>query len=782
VPKIEDAYALAETLLPWNGPALVLNAVVAPFWPDASSTLCYRRQTKDGWSFVAWDRAGGSRAAFDHALVARGLAAALGAPVDAGRLPFSCFQRVEQGGAIAFNVGVRAFVLRLDDGDARETPPSRSADAVSSPDRAWSASVRDGDVGLRASDQAEVTALTRDAQPHHAYGAWPEANLFELVRRSGQITLPPPIGWSPDSRFFVVHKLDEREVEPLHLLQYVTDGPGGRPLVHSYRYALPADAERPHSQLFVVDTLGGQLTPFDLAPIQGVVLPPIAGLGYWWAEDSAGVLVIRWLQGRNRLELSLVDPVTGKSRLLMAEGGDTPFRANHNFQAAPNIRYLPASHELIWFSERSGWGHLYLYDSESGALKCAITSGDWLVDSLLHVDQDRRRIYFSARGREPGRDPYERCLYRVNFDSSDLTLLTPEVGDHLVHTPAPATMHALGDDETVLQARGFSPTGDLFVESWSRLDQPPITQVRSVEDGTVLAVLEQADASALLAAGWRPPERVRLKGRDGKTDLYATLWAPQNVEPGETYPLLDLNYPGPHVNLAPVAFTAPGPKSYFWPEALAALGFGSVMIDGLGTPFRERSFLDFSYGNLGDAGGLADHAAAFAQLKTRFPWVDTERVGVLGTSAGGFAAARALFQFPEVFKVGVSGCGAHDIRLNHAAWAEICQGVRDDPAEADALYATVSNYDLVDGLQGRLLIVHGDLDENVHPAVSMQLVDRLIKAGKDFDFLLLPGRGHNFRNDPYFVRRTFDYLVRHLTDRTPPRTFTFSIQDRTSRS
>lgn len=773
-----QAYRRAQEFLPWGAAALsTRNVSVLPFWTEEDSATSFRFETTAGWEFRSWRMGGeGAVVSFDHARLAKGLSHVLQREVDPLRLPFFCFEK--QAHALRFNLGTRSFEADVRDGAVREMVAARTADSVRSPDRRWVASIGNQDIYLRADDRGEARRLTTDGAPSCGYGAWPEGNLFELSRRNGSIVLAPPIGWSPDSRFFVTHRLDQSEVGQLHLIDSTFESATGRPKLHSYRYALPAESARPYSTLFVVDTVAGKATPLEIPPLQSVVLPPVPQLGYWWSSDSKRILAIRWTKGRSRIELFEADPFTGRARVVMEEEGPAWLRPTHNYQASANIRFLAASGEIVWCSERSGWSHLYLHDAASGSMTAAITSGEWLVDAILHIDERRRRIYFSGRGRESGRDPYERYVYSANLDGSALRLLTPEPGDHLVHTPAPPTAYALGGDEAVLVARGFAPTGECFVESYSRVDLPPVTRVRSCENGTILAELACADVSALEKAGWQPPRRVQLKGRDGATDIYGTLWAPSSLEgTSAARPLIDIVYPGPHANLAPCAFTSPRTRTYFWPEALAALGFAVVMIDGMGTPYRARDFVNFAYRNLGDA-GLPDHAAAFAQLQARFSWIDTDRIGVIGASAGGYASARALLQFPEIFKVAISACGSHDIRLIHAAWAEILEGTSQlDADAAERRFEDVSNYGLADRLQGKLMIAHGDLDENVHPSVSIRLADALIKANKDFDFLPMPGRGHNFVNDRYFVRRAFDYLYRHLAGQEPPREFSFERKD-----
>ncbi len=766
-PSMLEAYCrAAEFLKPAFNKSLP-GAEMMPFWQADGRSLFYRRYYPGGTEFIEFEiDTGLKRPAFDHTAVAAALGK-FGISCAAASLPFSVFNRI--AGSIRFNLGGRSFVFDLTSGTLDEAAPQFTRAGRRSPDSRAYAFVRDGNVHLSREGAAD-RQLTRDAEPHDAYGAWPESNLFELARRKGSAPLAPPIGWSPDSRYFLIHKLDERAVKPLHLVQSIGEHPHDRPVVHSYRYALPIDRERPWSTLSVVDAQAGSIAASDAPAVQTMVQPPLPDSLYWWAEDSSLIFFLHWSQGRRRLVLYSIEPATGKSRAVVTETSQTLVRVTHVFGARPNIRFLHGTGELIWFSEESGWGHLYLIDTRSGERTNAITSGEWLVDSILHVDLARRRVYFSARGRDPRRDPYERYIYRVDLDGSHLQLLTPEPGDHRVHVPAPRTSHSSGADEIAFITHGFSPCGNYFAETHSSARQAPVSLVRRAEDGAVIVELERADTSAMTQLGWQPAERLELKARDGHTPIYATLWRPHDFDPSANYPLIDISYPGPFVTVAPAVFTPPQPGNYFNPEALCALGFAVVMVDGLGTPYRSKSFADFAYGNIGDA-GLADHVAAFEQISTKMPWCDTTRVGILGSSAGGFAAARAMFVFPDVFKVGVSMCGGHDLRMYHAAWAEIFQGVADRYEDIEAKYAGASNIELADRLRGKLLIAHGELDENVHPAVSLRLIERLIAANKDFEFLLIPNGDHFIKSNPYLTRRSWDFFVRHLLGREPPKEF-----------
>jgi len=405
---------------------------------------------------------------------------------------------------------------------------------------------------------------------------------------------------------------------------------------------------------------------------------------------------------------------------------------------------------VLWFSQRDGWGHLYVYDATTGELLEQLTSGAWAVADVLHMDEVGRWVYFTAVGTTAASDPYFELLYRVSLDGGEPQLLTPEDATHRIT---------------------FSPSGDFFIDSYSRVDQPPVTVLRSAT-GDVLMELERADIEDLVATGWTCPERFCVKARDGSTDIYGVLIRPTSFNGNSQLPVLDDIYAGPQTNRAPASFAGYTSPSHqhpshaargFWhAQALAELGFAVVMVDGLGMPFRSKAFRDWSFRNVGD-GGIEDHVVALRQLALQHPYLDLERVGIYGHSAGGYASTHAMLRFPEFFKVAVSSAGNHDHRLDKATWIERYMGL-----PVGDYYCEQANSTLADNLRGKLLLIHGEMDENVHVASTLQLVDALIKADKDFDLLLLPNRPHACTDDLYFIRRRWDYFVRHLLGREPP--------------
>jgi len=411
-----------------------------------------------------------------------------------------------------------------------------------------------------------------------------------------------------------------------------------------------------------------------------------------------------------------------------------------------NWHYLPESNEILWFSQRDNWGHLYLYDLQSGKLKQQITKGDWNVLQVLKINEDK--IFFIGAGKEPG-DPYFQYFYSVKKDGSDLSLLTPDSANHSIT---------------------LSPPGDLFIDSYSTPVSPPVIKLRDIK-GSSLLVLEKADISKLIETGWVPPIPIIVKARDGVTDLYGLMHKPSNFDPKNKYPIINYIYPGPQTgSVRGRSFSASRGDN----QSIAELGFIVVAIDGMGTPGRSKSFHDSYYGNMGD-NGLPDQIAGMKQLANKYPWIDLERVGIYGHSGGGFASTDAILRYPDFFKVAVSGAGNHDNRNYEDDWGEKWQGLLKTNEDGTTNYDNQANQSLAKNLKGKLLLAHGTMDTNVPMYNTLLVVNELIAANKDFDLILFPNRGHGFGNEPYMMRRRWDYFVKHLLGAEPPEAYKFKI-------
>ena len=603
-----------------------------------------------------------------------------------------------------------------------------------SPDGRWTVFVHEHNLWVRDETGAE-SPLTRDGSADNAYAT--ETTFWQhrsIMRHVGAVA-SPVVMWTPDGTKLVTHRIDERDVGVAHLVESSPPA-GGRPVTHTYRYAMAGEENQPMLHMVVVDLERRTVTPSDADPVYASYRSPLAWDRAWLSADGRTLYYLD--PGRFCLFLRLValDLATGGSRVVIEETGATRVEPNQMVFEPPIIHTL-ANGEVLWYSQRDGWGHLYRY-SDSGVLINRVTTGAWAVRDMVHVDEDAGVVYFTAAGLVDA-DPYVRQLCRVNLDGSGFARLTDDVDDHTVRA---------------------SPSGRYLIDIASLADRPPVAVVRDVS-GRVVVELERADVSALVQAGWTPPERFTVKAADGTTDIYGLLWRPHGFDPDRRYPVIDHIYPGPHSQHAPPGFDNTSTGDF---EAYAALGFAVVSVDGRGTPGRGKEFHDLSYGHIDDFGSLDDHVAAIVELGRRHPWLDTARVGITGHSAGGSAAARAVLAYPDFYRVAVGVSGCHDPRLQLPWWGEVYQG----PFDPD-LYRRCVNAEYAENLRGKLLLIHGELDDNVLPYQTLSLVDALIEANKDFELLIVPGAGHAMlHREAYVTRRKWDFFVRNLMNASPP--------------
>jgi dipeptidyl aminopeptidase/acylaminoacyl peptidase len=392
--------------------------------------------------------------------------------------------------------------------------------------------------------------------------------------------------------------------------------------------------------------------------------------------------------------------------------------------------YVDDSGEIVWMSERDGWNHLYLYDAKTGRVKNQITKGEWVVRGVDRVDKDKRQIWFRAGGIRPAEDPYYIQYCRVNFDGSGLTILTEGNGTHVAQ---------------------FSPDRRFFVDNWSRVDAPPVTELRRSDDGKLVCKLEEADITELAATGWKPPERFTAKARDGVTDIYGVIFRPKDFDPKKKYPVIENIYAGPQGSFTPKNF-----RAVFQHQRLADRGFVVVQMDGMGTSDRSKKFHDVCWKNIGD-GGFPDRILWIKAAAAKYPSMDLSRVGIYGTSAGGQNSLRGMLDHGDFYKACVSDSGCHDNRMDKIWWNEQWMGW-----PLDESYEKSSNVTDAHKLQGKLLLMVGEMDRNVDPSSTMQVVNALIKADKDFELLDMPGAGHGVARTPYGARRLEDFFVKNL--------------------
>jgi len=589
----------------------------------------------------------------------------------------------------------------------RSPGQSRSRSGARSPDGHWTAFVKDHNVYVRGSDGGKEFALTTDGKPEHFY----EGRVY----------------WSPNSKRLVA--LRTRPAQE-HTVYAIESSPKDQvqPKLHSWNYLKPGDrvaVTKPH--LFDVP----EKKPLPVR--DDLFATPYRIKDFRWSADSSRFTFVYNQRGHQVLRLLAVDANDGSVRAIVDEKSKTFIHYSGKYF----LHWLDNTNELIWMSERDGWNHLYLYDAISGKVKNQITRGDWVVRGVERVDVEKRQIWFRAGGIHPQQDPYHIHYARIGFDGNGLTLLTEGDGTHSIEP---------------------SPDGQYFIDRYSRVDLPPVTELRRKTDGKRVCVLERADWSELLKAGWKPPLRFVAKGRDGETDIYGVMYRPTNLDPKAKYPVIEAIYAGPHGSFVPKSF-----RSYHGTQAMAELGFVLVQIDGMGTNNRSKKFHDVCWRNLADS-GLPDRILWIQAAAEKYPYMDVTRVGIFGGSAGGQSAAAAVMTHGDFYKVAVADCGCHDNRMDKIWWNEQWMGWPVGPH-----YAANSNVTLANGLKGKLLLIVGEMDRNVDPASTMQVVDALIKADKDFDMLVVPGAGHGAAGSRYGRRRQRDYFVRHLLGVEPPR-------------
>ncbi|GHC75101.1 S9 family peptidase [Streptomyces cinnamoneus] len=735
-----EDYQAAERLLrrPARPGELVIGDKVRPQWIEGGARFWYAVSNGVGRRFVLADPAAGSREpAFDHPRLAAALATASGHQVDPEALPFLAIELTD--GAVEFAAFGEYWRCRLDDyacERAEFTPPGNPLE-VPSPDKKVAVSRKGHDLWAHSLSDGREWALTTDGESGYAYGSGPDCTSNgTLLRKIGLPHLPPAVAWSPDSTKVLAHRTDERDVRRTHLVE-ARPADGGAPRLHTQRYAYPGDENMPLAELVVLDVAEGAVVRAQAEPLLMPMMSPITSKWAWWAPDGSAVYYLGRPRDLRTLTLHRLDPATGEVTTVLSETGPSRVEPNQSMYEPPIVRVL--ADEVLWYSQRDGWGHLYRYDLRTGALLGQVTSGPWAVRQILRVDEAERVAYFIASGLVE-EDPYRRTVCRVGLDGTGFAKVTDDGLDHVVTVP---------DGQ------------EYFIDSASTVDTPPVTRVRDWA-GRVLVELERADIGKLTATGWTAPERFRVKAADGVTDVYGVLYRPRGFDPARRYPVVDNVYPGPQVARVAPCFD-PGGMGLD-AEPLAALGFVVVALDGRGTPGRSKSFHDASQGRLADAGCLADHVAALRQLARTRPWMDLDRVGTFGHSGGGFAAARAMLDFPEVYKVGVALSGSHDARCFNLGFVETYDGA-DDPAA----WARTSNVDIADRLAGKLLLVHGEMDDQVHPDQTLRLADRLFAADKDVELLVVPGAEHTFIDCLASVRkRCWDFLVRELMGTQPP--------------
>jgi dipeptidyl aminopeptidase/acylaminoacyl peptidase len=719
----------------------VYKSQVTPHWFAGDTKFWYRNDLPGGAKeFIVVDAESGNRApAFDSERLAMALSKSAGGEYQAGHLPFSEIQFSDDGRTVRFAMTNHTWQCDLSSyqctittnamevlpaRDKSQKPDENSEQAESgrrSPDSRWTAIVKDGNVYVHSEKDGQELQLSRDGATNNDY------QLLE---------------WAPDSQSLIGWRVEPADIGDVYLVQSSPTN-GGRAVLHTRPYAQAGD-RFPRYELNI----------FQLAD-RKQIKPVVDRFEHeWetpqlhWEKDHTHFIYRQEDRGHQRMRLIEVDDRNGALRNLVDENTKTfIWTAHMEGPESLGIRiftYLKDSDEIINASERDGWRHLYLVDPQTGGIKNQITRGKWVVRGINWIDEPHQQIWFLASGMTPGQDPYFLQYCRINFDGTGLVALTDGNGNHTVQ---------------------LSPDRKYLVDTYSRVDMAPVTELRRCSDGGLVCQLETANIAELKADGWEAPEVFMAKGRDGQTEIWGNIYWPHTLDPNKKYPVIEDIYAGPQDSYTPKSFSSN--NRYRWYNEH---GFVVVKLDGMGTANRSKAFHDVCWHDLKDA-GFADRMLWISAVAKKYPCLDLDRVGLFGTSAGGQSAAGALLFHPDFYKVAVANSGCHDNRLDKASWNEQWMGYLSHDKlwshDADNWYSQSSNIDNAAKLKGKLFLIVGEMDDNVPPESTLRFVDALIKARKDFDMLVVPGANHGAAS-PVTQRRTQDFFVHNLLGQEPP--------------
>ena len=713
--------------------ANIYKSKINPQWSEDNSYFWYRNDLPKGereFIFVDLEK-GERRPAFDHKKLAESLSSITKAKTDSSKLPIDRLNFDVKKGELYFQSIGRTYKCDLNNYNISEIDksqfpgqskrlerdktnkekeyqtnsfrPSREV----SPDGKWRAFIRDHNIFIRAMGSEEEIQLSKDGK---------EGNSYQTPY------------WAINSKNLISFRVEPDQVGVVHLHES-SPREGGRAKLHTRRYALPGDKFTSH-----------ELNWFDIEkkihtkPEVGII--DFRGPRPRWTQDGRYFRYQKIDRGHQRFRVIEVDVFTGKFRNIIDEKTETFIWTEHPKNlGVPLVNWLDETDEIVYLSESDGWRHLYLIDVKTGKTKNQITKGQFVVRYVDWIDHEKRQIWFRASGLNKDQDPYLMHYYRINFDGSEFTHLTEGNGWHNIT---------------------YSPDRKYIIDQYSRVDMAPVNELRRVSDGSLVSRLETADISELLASGWEPPEVFTANGRDGKTGIWGIVAKPKDFDPSKKYPVIEDMYAGPHDSYVPKQFSAGRRFSSY-----TDMGFVVVKIDGMGTANRSKAFHDVCWKNLKDS-GFPDRILWHKAYAKNNSWYDISRVGIHGGSAGGQSSTAALLFHPDFYKVAVSSCGCHDNRMDKASWNEQWMGYPVGPQ-----YSESSNIDNAHRLEGRLLLIVGEMDNNVPPESTLRLVDALIKANKDFDMIFQPGGGHG-GGGRHGDRRRKDFFRKHLLGIEPP--------------
>lgn len=723
-PTLED-YQRAVSFLPENlNNKTVFNLYTQVYWFKDNSGIWFVDHDKNGKTYKTLSfKNNRVQPMFDHDKLAQELSKLAENKLESGQLSLSNIERTKDG-HLKFNFESKTYILDLKTYqlqiEKEEKKEEKNEFETKSPDGKWIAYSKDYNLYIKSTTTGQEYQLSHDGKRDYEYATyygWYDILEGENAERPKRFR----VKWSKDSKWIGADVVDFRNAEKMYLLDHSIDSLYKSKLLSYYRGS-PGDTTMVHVKpvFFNVETKKEVKTNLP----KGTHINSVA---IEWMEKSGQLLAGYSERGFQKEFLKLVDLNNETEETLIEETSETNI---DNFW----FRKLDKKQKVIFLSERSGWRQLYMVDMITKETK-PLTQGNYYINSVVHTNEDKEEIFFLASGKDPKMNPYHQLLYKVDF-KGNTTLLTPKNAHHIV---------------------SFSEDGNYFVDNYSTVNHPTKTVLRLAKSGKIVAELTSADASEALAKGWQSPETFQLTAKDGKTTIYGAIWKPTNFDPTQSYPIIDHTYTGPHTQMFPKSF-----DRAFMNQSLAQLGFIVMMVDGLGTSGRSKEFHNYSYKNMGN--NLEDHVLAITYLGEKYPWIDIDRVGIFGHSAGGFDTGRAMLAFPEVYKVGVASSADHDFRMEKAWWPEMYQGW-----PVDSTYHEVSNITNAKNLKGKLLLVHGGIDENVNPSATFKLAEALVNADKEFDLLIFPSQRHGYQGkaNKYFTKKRWNYFVEHLKGETP---------------
>ena len=761
---------------------IVLNATLVPYWINGTDYFWYRRETCIGVQFrLVNARTTINEPAFDHQTLANALAEASHQRVESDNLPITKVTISLSPLQVSFLAFQKRYIFEAETQKCTtinpETPASEkkspseqtkvgwnipteslSGEKFTSPDGTKAVIIRDHNFWLQDLEMGEERSLTRDGEPLFAYANSPVS--LGLAANAEIQAL-----WSSDSKHLFTVQTDNRQVKTTPVVHHIPEDGSLRPYATEYPCAYPGDEHVEEQRLIAIDVDTGKIQEanYHRLPVghngHGLFVSNLA----WWAKDNRHAYFVDIERNAQVVRVVEFDTNTGGTRILFEETSATYIKLSCDTVTPATLLPLPNSDELIWYSERSGWAHLYLYDLTTGSLKHPITEGKWIVRDILHFDSKRRELWIQTAGRVASRDPYYLDICRVNVDTREIVTLASGDEEYSVFAPGNIGYYMLrySDPDICVNARSISPNARYFVSTCSRLNQTPVSLLLD-RDGRVLSELETAKISdSYTDCQW--PEPVKLLAADGETGIYGAIFKPSDFSPEKSYPVIDYSpYAPDFIGTPKGSFqnNMDGGFLHLQATALAELGFIVITIDGRGSPCRGKSFADSSYGWLPSANRTEDRIAGIKQLAARLTYMDLDRVGIMAVSGSG----SALLQYPDFYKVGVYHGIITDARFLAAAlcgdrYEGIGPATDNKPAEQ-----------LVENLQGKLLLIHGLSGTIVPPASTLRVIDALQHANKDFDMLSLPNVG-GLSHCRYAMRRTWDYFITHLLGAKPPTEF-----------